>query len=77
MKRSWRTTTAGLATALGILLAWVLPMLGVEITDTKAEEIAGALILIVGVLWGAWAARDDVVTSEGSDARIRPGRTKH
>lgn len=68
MTRSWKTTAGGAAAALGVLLAFVLPQLGVEITDGKADEIAGAVVLLVGLLMQGVSARDDNVTSEGRKA---------
>lgn len=64
-----RTTLAGMGAALGIVLAFVLPLVGLEIGEGKAQELAGALVLIASVVWGAIETRDNSTSSEQAGAR--------
>lgn len=66
--RSWQTTTAGLVQAVGVLLLFILPLFDIAITQTKADQVAGAIVLIIGTIWHGVAARDDGVSSEGRRA---------
>lgn len=72
MKKSWQTTMAGAASALGVILSVFLPALGVELAEGKVDELAGALVFFAGLIWMGWAARDDNVTSEGRTAPKSP-----
>lgn len=67
-RKSWKTTAAGLASAIGVLLSVILPALNVQIVESKIDELAGAITFLVGLIWMGMAARDDDVTSEGRTA---------
>ena len=68
MTRSPQTSVGGAIAALGVLFAFILPSLGVEVSDGKADELAGAVATLVGIIWTAIAARDHNVTSERAGA---------
>lgn len=62
---SWRTSTGGIAASVGILVAFVLPKLGWEVGNGEAQQVAGAIVTIGGLVYQAWCSRDDRVSSEG------------
>lgn len=66
--KSTKTTLAGLSGAIGMLIAFVLPKLGLQIGDGDAQQIAGALVTIVSLILHGKFARDDNVSSEGTMA---------
>ena len=43
--RSWQTTTAGLVQAVGVLLLFILPLFDIAITQSNADQVAGAIVL--------------------------------
>lgn len=65
---SWRTSVGGVVAAIGVVLAVVLPAIGVCISESKVDELAGAVFLLGGILYQAWQSRDDKVSSEGRRA---------
>lgn len=67
---SWRTTTSGLLLGIGMILSVALPKFGV-FTGTEIDDLIGGALMIVGAVWFGVSARDDKVTSEGTDAAVR------
>lgn len=71
---SWRTTTSGVLLGIGMILAVALPKFGV-FQGTEIDDLIGGVLLIVGAVWLGKSARDDVVTSEGTDSLNRRPKT--
>ena len=67
---SWRTTSSGILLGVGMILSVLLPKFGV-FAGTEVDDLIGGALLIIGAIWLGTSARDDVVTSEGNDARNR------
>lgn len=66
---SWRTTTGGLATAIGLLLVGIGAEFDVDPNTTANWTlIAGALVAAAGAAFQGLTARDDKVTSKEAGA---------